>query len=158
MNNIVKISNPMLVGAMSLLKKNSKPENYKLFVDELLHATLLAPVLITPPPEVDENGKPRVTKENKMIFPMLKDKGEKRYFAVYTDLNEMREMKMEGYVTVIPVTFKSMAAMAMVAPQGCDGIAINPHNQRETQLLYYKDTSRTLSFEIFGFIKEWELK
>ena len=36
--------------------------------------------------------------------------------------------------------------------------AINPHNQRETQPLYYKDTFKTLFFEIFGFPKGCELK
>lgn len=36
--------------------------------------------------------------------------------------------------------------------------AINPHNQRETQPLYYKDTFKTLFFEIFGFSKGCELK
>ena len=31
--------------------------------------------------------------------------------------------------------------------------AINPHNQRETQPLYYKDTFKNLFFEIFGIEK-----
>jgi hypothetical protein len=50
-------------------------------------------------------------------------------FGVFTDLNEMRQLKMEGYMTVVPITFKTMATMAMVSPEGCDGIAINPHGE-----------------------------
>ena len=36
--------------------------------------------------------------------------------------------------------------------------AINPHNQNETRPLYYRDTFRTLFFEIFGFSREADLK
>jgi len=127
MNNIVKISNPMLVGAIALLKKKNSPENRKLFMDELFHAKLLAPAVITPPPMVDENGNRKITKDNKMTFPMLKDKDEKRYFTIFTDLNEMRQIKAEGYLTVIPVTFKSMAELVAASNEACSGVIINPY-------------------------------
>jgi len=129
MNNIVKISNPMLVGAMALLKKKNSPENRKLFVDELLHAKLLAPVMISPAPEVDENGKRTLAKDSKMTFPMMKSNDEKRFFTVFTDLNEMRQIKADGYLTVIPVSFKSMGGIMAASGEGCSGIAINPYGE-----------------------------
>ena len=129
MNNIVKISNPMLVGAMALLKKKNSPENRKLFVDELLHAKLLTPVLITPPPVVDGNGNRKLSKESKMTFPMLKDKDDKRYISVFTDLNEMRQLKSDGYMTVIPVAFKGLAEMVAASEEACSGVAINPYGE-----------------------------
>ena len=129
MNNIVKISNPMLVGAMALLKKKNSPENRKLFVDELLHAKLLAPMIIIPPPEVDEDGKRKIAKDSKMTFPMMKSNDDKRFFTVFTDLNEMRQLKAEGYLSVIPVSFKSMGEIMLASGEGCNGIAINPHGE-----------------------------
>lgn len=129
MNNIIKISNPMLVGAIALLKKKNSSDNRKLFTDELLHAKLLAPVVITPPPAVDENGKRTFTEDNKMTFPMLKGNDEKRYFTVFTDINEMRQVKAEGYLTVIPVTFKSMADLVIASDETCSGVIINPYGE-----------------------------
>ena len=68
MNNskMMQISNPMLIGAMELLKKDKSPESVKVFMDEVLHARFLAPVVITPEPEVGEDGKVKLTEENKI--------------------------------------------------------------------------------------------
>ena len=70
MNNskMMQISNPMLIGAMELLKKDKSPESVKVFMDEVLHARFLAPVVITPEPEVGEDGKVKLTEENKKQF------------------------------------------------------------------------------------------
>ena len=129
MNNIVKISNPMLVGAMALLKKKNSPENRKLFMDELKHAKLLAPAIITPTPEVDENGNRKVSKDSKVNFPMLSAAEGKRYFTVFTDLGEMKNVKAEGYLTVLPIDFKVMAGMLKSTDENCAGIVINPYGE-----------------------------
>ena len=62
MNNskMMQVSNPMLIGAMELLKKDKSPESIKMFMDEVLHARFLAPVVITPEPEVGEDGKVKI--------------------------------------------------------------------------------------------------
>ena len=127
MNNKMKfISNPMLVGAMELVKKNKSQENLKVFMDELLHARLISPIIITPPPTIDENGKAKLTEENKISIPMIPGPDDKKYFMAFTDMEEMKKLKAKGPVNVLPFGIKDYAVMMANAADKCDGIAINP--------------------------------
>ncbi len=127
MNKIVEISNPMLVGAMQLVKKDNTPENRKVFMDEILHAKFLAPVIITPSPELDESGNAKFTPDSQMNVPMITVDEGKCFFMAFTDLGEMREVKLEGYVSVLPFTLKDYAAMIAQADETCQGFVINPY-------------------------------
>lgn len=127
MNNKMKfISNPMLIGAMELVKKNKSQENLKVFMDELLHARLISPIVITPPPTIDENGKAKLTEENKISIPMIPGPDDKKYFMAFTDMEEMKKLKAKGPVNVLPFGIKDYAVMMAKAEDKCDGIAINP--------------------------------
>ena len=44
------VSNPMLVGCIELIKAEDTPEHRKMFVDELIQANMMAPVLMEPQP------------------------------------------------------------------------------------------------------------
>lgn len=127
MNNKMKfISNPMLIGAMELVKKNKSPENLKVFMDELLHARLISPIVITPPPTIDENGKAKLTEENKISIPMIPGPDDKKYFMAFTDMEELKKLKAKGSINVLPFGIKDYAVMMANAADKCDGIAINP--------------------------------
>lgn len=127
MNNKMKfISNPMLIGAMELVKKNKSPENLKVFMDELLHARLISPIVITPPPTIDENGKAKLTEENKISIPMIPGPDGKKYFMAFTDMEELKKLKAKGSINVLPFGIKDYAVMMANAADKCDGIAINP--------------------------------
>jgi len=127
MNNKMKfISNPMLIGAMELVKKNKSPENLKVFMDELLHARLISPIVITPPPTIDENGKAKLTEENKISIPMIPGPDDKKYFMAFTDMEELKKLKAKGPVNVLPFGIKDYAVMMANAADKCDGLAINP--------------------------------
>ena len=127
MNNKMKfISNPMLIGAMELVKKNKSPENLKVFLDELLHARLISPIVITPPPAIDENGKAKLTEENKISIPMIPGPEDKKYFMAFTDMEELQKLKAKGSINVLPFSIKDYAVMMANAADKCDGIAINP--------------------------------
>ena len=127
MNDKMKfISNPMLIGAMELLRKNKSPENLKVFMDELLHARLISPIVITPPPVIDENGKAKMTEENKISIPMIPGPDDKKYFMAFTDMEEVQKLKAKGPVSVLPFSIKDYAVMMAKAADKCDGIAINP--------------------------------
>ena len=128
MNKIAKISNPMLIGAMELLKKNNTPANLKIFVDEMMHATFLSPVVITPKPEKDENGRAKLTPDSKVSVPMFTLEEGKRYFGAFTDLGEMKKIQSEAYVSVLPFTFKDYAGMVAKSDESCQGFVINPYN------------------------------
>lgn len=126
MSKKLEFGNPMLVGAMELVKKNNTPANRKVFADELLHAFLLVPVVVTPEPEMDEKGRVKLTPESKMNMFMLPGPEEKKYFVVFTDMEEMKAFKPKGHITILPVRFKELAAMVAKTEEGCDGIMINP--------------------------------
>ena len=127
MNKKMKpITNPMLIGAMELVKKNKSPENLKVFMDELLHAKMISPIVITPPPAVDENGKAKLTPENKISVPMLPGPEGKKYFMAFTDMDEIKKMKTNGPVNILGFGFREYAAMIAQAEDKCDGLVINP--------------------------------
>lgn len=127
MNNKMKfISNPMLIGAMELAKKNKSPENLKVFMDELLHARLISPIVITPPPTIDENGKAKLTEKNKISIPMIAGPDNKKYFMAFTDMEELKKLKAKGPINVLPFGIRDYAVMMANAADKCDGIAINP--------------------------------
>jgi len=133
MNNIYnldklrKINNPMLVGAMTLLAKESSEANRKIFLDEIKRATLLVQLYITPPPALDEEGKPKLTPENKLNIPAINMNG-KKFFAVYTDLGEVMPIKAEGQICIIPQDMKQIAHLLIQAKGDFDGIIMNPKN------------------------------
>ena len=50
------VSNPMLVGAIELMKAEDTPEHRSMFVDELVKAEFLSPAMVDPVPEEDGEG------------------------------------------------------------------------------------------------------
>lgn len=79
------VSNPMLVGCIELLKADDTPEHRNMFVAELQRASLLAPALVNPAPEEDEEGSLKLIPGSKIQFPMLLTPDGKRYFMGFTD-------------------------------------------------------------------------
>ena len=127
-NKMLYIANPMLIGAMELVKKNKSPENLKVFMDELLHAKLLSPVVITPPPVADETGKVKLTEENKISVPMMAGPDGRKFFMAYTDMAELKKLKSENQLNVFGFNFQDYAVMIAQADDKCDGLVINPQS------------------------------
>lgn len=127
-NKTMYIANPMLVGAMELVKKNKSPENLKVLMDELAHSRLLSPVVITPQPTVDETGKVKMAEDSKFSVPMLAGPDGRKFFVAYTDMNEIKKIKSEKPINVFPFAFTEYAAMVAKADAECDGLAINPQS------------------------------
>lgn len=124
---IKPITNPMLVGAMELLKAEDTPEHRKLVMEEILHAKFLSPVNIEPKPVPDENGITKITAENKVQLPMLTTADGKHFFMAFTDLGELQKWNKEPNQSVFGFNFKDYVGMMHKAGDTCDGIAINPY-------------------------------
>ena len=135
-------SNPMLVGAMNLLKDEDTPGHRQLFMQELAKAQLLSPVFVDPAPTVNEEGKTIVKEGAKVQFPMLNTKDGKKLFVLYTDkrcldeaeqkeANSTPEMFRDNFAQVSIDEMGSM--MAMPGPNGqthpSDGVILNPFNE-----------------------------
>lgn len=89
------VSNPMLVGAMELVKAEDTPEHRNIFLTEVMKAVFLAPVVVTPIPVPDENGLFQLQPESKIQFPMLQAPDGKQFFMAFTDWEELRKWKNE---------------------------------------------------------------
>lgn len=89
------VANPMLVGAIELMKAEDTPEHRSLFMEEVKKANFLAPVIISPAPEQDDQGIFHLQPNSQIQFPMLKAPDGKQFFMAYTDMSELKRWKDE---------------------------------------------------------------
>lgn len=124
------ITNPMLVGAMELLKAENTPDHRKLVMEEIMHARFLSPVVVDPVPVPDENGVSTITKDHKINLPMLTTADGKHFFMAYTDLTELQKWKKEENQQIFGFDFKDYVNMLMAEGGVSSGVIINPfgHN------------------------------
>lgn len=87
----VSVSNPMLVGAIELLKAEDTSDHRNMFVGELQKASLLAPALIDPEPVENDEGKLKIAPGSKIQFPMLGSSDGKMFYMGFTDMVEYRK-------------------------------------------------------------------
>ena len=125
------VTNPMLVGAIELLKAEDTPDHRKLFMDEVMKATFLMPTVVTPVPEPGEDGKVKLQPGSKVQFPMLATPDGKHFFMAYTDWTELKKWKDEENQQTFAFRFRDYAEMLFQkAPDGmansASGFIINP--------------------------------
>ncbi len=122
------INNPMLVGAMELLKADNSTKHRDFFLQELLKAHLLTPATVTPKPERDENGTVRMVPDAQIQIPMLNTREGVRYFMAFTDVQELKKWvkNMEEEQQLLVFGFQDFASAVKRADSQCDGFVINP--------------------------------
>ena len=122
------INNPMLVGAIELLKADNSSKHRDFFLQELLKAHLLTPAAVTPKPEKDESGMMQMPPDAQIQIPMLSTREGVRYFMAFTDVQDLKKwIKSPGEGQQLFVFgFQEFAAMVKRADSQCDGFAINP--------------------------------
>ena len=129
------VSNPMLVGAIELLKAEDSAEHRNLFVEELLKASLLAPAVVEPAPMEDAEGKLTLAPESKIQFPMLAAPDKKRFSMGFTDMTEYRKWQEKNKeLPFFALKFEEYVGMLMRKDaQGnlCPalGFVINPYGE-----------------------------
>lgn len=129
----ITVSNPMLVGAIELLKAEDTPEHRNMFVGELQKASLLAPALMDPEPVEDEEGKLKITPGSKIQFPMLASLDGKRFYMGFTDRAEYQKWQEKNRnLPFFALKFEDYAKMLFARDsQGniCPalGFVINPY-------------------------------
>lgn len=105
------VSNPLLVGAMELLKAEDSPEHRNLFISEVVKAHFMAPAIITPAPEPNASGELRVAPGSQVQFPMLSTQDGKHFFMAFTDKMEYDKWKDSEGKNFFSITFDDLAAM-----------------------------------------------
>lgn len=124
------ITNPMLVGAMELLKAENTPDHRKLVMEEVMHAKFLSPVVVDPAPVPDEKGVSTITKDHKINLPMLSTADGKHFFMAFTDVQELQKWKKEDNQQIFGFDFKDYVRMIIAEGSVSCGVIINPfgHN------------------------------
>lgn len=122
------INNPMLVGAMELLKADNSTNHRDFFLQELLKAHLLTPATVTPKPELDEEGIMRMLPDSQIQLPMLSTREGVRYFMAFTDMQELKKWvkNLGENQHLLVFGFHDYAGMVKRADSQCDGFAVNP--------------------------------
>lgn len=136
------VSNPMLVGCIELLKAEDTPEHRNMFVAELQRSHLLAPALIDPSPEEDEEGNLKLIPGSKIQFPMLSTANGKKLLMGFTDETEYQLWveNNQPHPTFALVFDDYIGMMLHKDEEGnmpkVEGIVINPCG---TNLILHKD-------------------
>lgn len=127
------VSNPMLVGCIELLKAEDTPEHRNMFVAELLRANLLAPALIDPAPEEDEEGSLKLIPGSKIQFPLHLAPDGKQYFMAFTDEVEYQLWVERNHpCPTFAMVFDDYIGMMLHKDSNgnairADGIVVNPY-------------------------------
>lgn len=107
------VSNPMLMGAIELMKAEDTPEHRNMFVGELTKASFLAPAIVEPAPVEGEDGKPAIAPGSKVQFPIFSTADGNKFFMAFTDRTEYEKwqekdrqyptfaLKIEDYAALI---------------------------------------------------------
>lgn len=129
MNFNQKVSNPMLVGAISLLKAEDTPEHRIVMEDEIYKATFLAPVQIDPEPQKTEAGGILVKAGSKIQIPALIAPNGARFYMAFTDRTEyLKAEQKEGYYEAAFTYGDYMKLLFQNDPQNnYAGFVINPY-------------------------------
>lgn len=135
------VSNPMLVGAMQLIKADGKtpdPMHQEMFMEELDKAEFLAPAEVKA--EVGPDGEKLVNGKAQFRFPLLTGSDGRRFFVAFTDnATVAKAQEMEGASKLpdefvketVAVKFSDLARFVLTPnPDGSEnttfGIVINP--------------------------------
>lgn len=136
------VSNPMLVGSIELLKAEDTVEHCNMFLTELLKASLLAPALVDPAPQEDEEGNLKLLPDSKVQFLMLPVPDGRKYFMGFTDDAEYQLwVEKNRPCPVFALAFDDYIGMLMQKdaegnPCPAQGIIINPFG---SNLVVHKD-------------------
>lgn len=100
------VSNPMLIGAIELMKAEDTPEHRGMFVEELVKAEFLSPAIVEPAPEEGPDGTQVLAQGSKVQLPMLSTSDGTKFFMAFTDRAEYdkwqeRNKKMPSFALKI---------------------------------------------------------
>ena len=107
------VSNPMLVGAIELMKAEDTQEHRNMFMGEVMKASFISPAIVEPAPVENEEGKLTIAPGSKVQLPMLNTPDGARFFMAFTDITEYEKwqeknqklptfaLRLEEYATMI---------------------------------------------------------
>lgn len=122
------VSNPLLMGAIELVKAEDTPAHKKMVSDEIVKAVYMTPARVTPvPPE----GETKLPPGSNVQLPVIAAPNGKQFFLAFTDKAELKKWKDDEEQQTLAMTFDDYAMMMFRKDnQGnmspVSGIVINP--------------------------------
>lgn len=128
------VSNPMLIGAIELMREEDTPEHRNMFIGELSKASFLSPAIVEPAPAEGPDGELAIAPGSKVQFPMLTGADGMRFFMAFTDMaeyNKWQEKNPEQKLPYFSLKIEDYAGIVLRRdPKGgiCPalGIVVNP--------------------------------
>lgn len=87
------VSNPMLIGALELLKAEETPEHRKMVSDQIVKGTFICPAMLNPIPQPGPDGRVVPSPNTQIQFPMVNASDGKKFFMAFTDEEEYHKWK-----------------------------------------------------------------
>lgn len=122
------VSNPMLMGAIELVKAEDTPEHKKMVSDEIVKAVYLTPAKVTPvPPE----GETKLPQGSNVQLPVIATPNGTQFFMAFTDKAELKKWKDDEEQQTLAMSFDDYAMMMFRKdgqgnPSPVAGFVINP--------------------------------
>uniref|UniRef100_UPI0040569ECC SseB family protein n=1 Tax=Acetatifactor sp. TaxID=1872090 RepID=UPI0040569ECC len=122
------VSNPMLIGAIELMKAEPTPEHRKMVSDEIVKGIFLSPARVVPVPEA---GETKLGPGSQVQLPALAAPNGKQFFMAFTDMSELKKWRDEEGQQTVALSFEEYASMMFKKDaQGnmspIAGLVINP--------------------------------
>ena len=133
-----KIENPMLIGAIEIMKRDEEqdPKKREAVLEEILKATFLCPAPVSQPPLEGEDGKPYLPDDCEVQQKMVKDKTGRPLLLAFTSQEEMDkwlgQRAIRDFVYGFGMTFTEYVDLMMQKlPDGsrgpAQGFVIDPY-------------------------------
>ncbi|MBR1931110.1 MAG: SseB family protein [Lachnospiraceae bacterium] len=141
-----QVSNPMLIGAMELMKAEKSAEHNNMLLTEIMKAQFLSPATVEPAPKFNEEGKAELAPGTQIHFPMLTAPDGKNFFAAFTDQMEADKWKKEDDFQYVALNFDDYVGLlfrpdAEGKENPAAGFVVNPFGGN---VVITKDTMKAL--------------
>lgn len=84
-----KIENPMLIGAIELMRSSEDPQKKEAVLEAILKGTFLCPATVSEPPVIGDDGEPYLKADCGVQPKMITDKSGKPLLMAFTSQEEM---------------------------------------------------------------------
>lgn len=120
------IENPELVAALAALHQENTPQNQGRVLELVLHhAVLLAPAVVTPPPQPQQDGEAVMEQKTSIQFQLITTKDGRPFFPAFTDWTELRKFCGPKQQQTVLLRFDDYVAMLQHNDKA-HGFVINP--------------------------------
>lgn len=124
---VEEIKNPELLKAIETMQADGTKENIDAMVEEVFKAKFILPAKVTPVTKaVTEHGRTVMQQSTQMQFKLIQNGNKEMFFAIFTDIDELKKWQGTERDSKIVTDFDSVASMVMDPNANVSGFVINP--------------------------------